>query len=386
LDELGEEPTVSDEEWPVDERYVEPAAVHDESESARRGEAGEVVAPSARSRGGLVAAVLGALLAALVLLGAVAAWSALSDPSPAARVDGSAQPSTGNGAGFTTPATPPAQRPKTKLAVPDVTGLALADARAALTGAGLRVRVRDEASDLPRGQVLRQTPPQSEDARGSSVVVLTISSGSPGTTTSDRVTVPSVTGLTASSAVGRLRARGLVPKVTLVHSASAAGTVLSQSPAADAAVSARSVVRLRVARHAEVSKIGMPGLVGLTAAAARRKLAAAGLEVSLRRAAANEPEGTVIAQDPSAGAEVRAHTTVRITVSSGPASVAVPSVVGLDEASARDQLEAAGFVVDTVDEPTADASQDGVVTAQDPSGGTRAPDGATVVLTIARFG
>ncbi|TML48870.1 MAG: PASTA domain-containing protein [Actinobacteria bacterium] len=119
--------------------------------------------------------------------------------------------------------------------------------------------------------------------------------------------------------------------------------------------------------------------------ARRRKLAGAGLEVSVAQVPSGRPEHSVVSQSPSAGAEVRKGTSVTIRVSTGPAQVTVPSVVGLDEQSARDQLEAAGFVVRMVDESTTDPSQDGMVTAQEPSGGTDAPKGSTVVLTVARL-
>ncbi len=60
-------------------------------------------------------------------------------------------------------------------------------------------------------------------------------------------------------------------------------------------------------------------------------------------------------------------------------------MTGLDESSARARLRALGFRVETVDEPTGDPGEDGLVVAQDPLGGTDAEDGTTVVLTIVRL-
>jgi PASTA domain len=51
----------------------------------------------------------------------------------------------------------------------------------------------------------------------------------------------------------------------------------------------------------------------------------------------------------------------------------------------REDALGESFVVRVVDESTTDPSQDGMVTAQDPSGGTDAPKGSTVVLTVARL-
>jgi len=72
-------------------------------------------------------------------------------------------------------------------------------------------------------------------------------------------------------------------------------------------------------------------------------------------------------------------------VSSGPATVTVPDVTGLDESSARARLRSLGLTVETVEEPTSDPDEDGLVVGQDPPAGTEADDDTTVVLTIARF-
>jgi beta-lactam-binding protein with PASTA domain len=390
LDELGEESTLPEDEWPVDQRYLEPvpAAADEAVEQTRREEAGEV-APLGPGRTGVPAAIVVALLAALLLLGSATAWIALKGSGSGAASQGTL-PQTGNGAPATTSSTTTDVQEQTEAtAVPELTGLALADAREALAAAGFRVSVREERSDEPRGQVLRQAPDAGEDAERRSLVVLTVSSGPGGTNAADeqaRIDVPNVIGLRSSTAVSKLRALDLVPHVTLVSSSRRVGTIVSQSPAGNTIVAAQSTVQLRAARRPEVVKVSVPNLVGLTAAAARRKLAAAGLGVAVQRAASDEPEGSVIDQEPTAGAEVRKQTTVRITVSSGPATVTVPSVVGLSEASARDQLESAGFVVQTQDEPTTDPSRDGEVTNQSPTGGAQLAEGSTVVLTIARVG
>ena len=84
--------------------------------------------------------------------------------------------------------------------------------------------------------------------------------------------------------------------------------------------------------------------------------------------------------------EVRRSKRRRRTVSAGPAEVAVPDVVGLDEASARQQLEAAGFEVRVTDESITDPAQDGLVLRQTPPGGSSAEDGAVVTLVVGRLG
>ena len=48
-------------------------------------------------------------------------------------------------------------------------------------------------------------------------------------------------------------------------------------------------------------------------------------------------------------------------------------MVGEDQATARSDLENAGFKVQVVEQETTDPSQDGIVIDQDPAGGTQAP-------------
>ena len=75
-----------------------------------------------------------------------------------------------------------------------------------------------------------------------------------------------------------------------------------------------------------------------------------------------------------------------LSISTGPAQLSVPDVVGLDEESARRELEAAGFEVQVVDEPTEVVEEDGIVLDQDPAGGSSRPKGSVVTITVSRFG
>ena len=75
-----------------------------------------------------------------------------------------------------------------------------------------------------------------------------------------------------------------------------------------------------------------------------------------------------------------------LAISTGPARVSVPDVLGLDEDSARRELEAAGFAVEVVDEPTEAVEEDGIVVGQEPTGGSSRPKGSIVSITVSRFG
>lgn len=398
FDERSEQATLGDGEWPVDERYlVEPETgpVGAGLEHVAQDEAGEVAAvPAAATRSRAVALAAAALLA-LLLAAAPGAWLVLR-PAPHASSTSAGSPGSGAGGPLTTSttsstsgttsttATTTPAAPTRARAVPDARDLSLADARQRLSQVGLRARIRRESSSAAADQVLGQSPEPGSKLRRNAFVVLTVSSGPPG------VALPSLAGLRADLAAKKVRALGLVPQLDVVRSTKPAGTVLGQHPAAEAHVARGSAVRLEVARNVSKptpapSRVRLPDVRGQSAAAARSRLAGSGLEARIVQVTSNRPQGVVVDQSPAAGTQVRKGATVRLTVSSGPALVSVPSVVGLDQASAQAELAAAGFHVRVSTESTTDPSQDGTVTAQDPAGGTKAPDGSTVTITVAQL-
>jgi serine/threonine-protein kinase len=87
---------------------------------------------------------------------------------------------------------------------------------------------------------------------------------------------------------------------------------------------------------------------------------------------------------PAGGQQVDEGSTVTVVVSSGAELTTVPGVVNQTEASARAELQAAGFQVAVVDQ-AAGINKDGIVLSQSPSGGTQAPRGSTVTITDGRY-
>jgi eukaryotic-like serine/threonine-protein kinase len=128
--------------------------------------------------------------------------------------------------------------------------------------------------------------------------------------------------------------------------------------------------------------IAVPQLRGRSTADARATLASAGLgglDVTTLPHP-RLPEGTVVAQSPLPGQQLRAGVGVRVAVSSGVPRVVVPDVVGFQVDRARGLLERLGFGVQQVDE--AGDAEAGRVTALEPGPGSRLPLPATVQLTV----
>ena len=386
-----EEVTQADEEWPVSDLYYVSPDEEAPTELADDDASKEAVAAAAPATGtaarrrfppeigvGGMLAVLGVVAA--LTLGAV--LLALDPEEPAAT------PQEPAGAQATTPApteTTPAPA-NAAVEVADVEGITRAEATRALEQQGFRVRVTGSPSDRSRGEVLTQAPAAGSEIAEGTVIALVVSQGSAQSPARSEVSVPGVLGLSASDAASAMREAGLVPRVRLVPSSERRGTVVDQSPAEGTEVEDGATVKLDVAKpRPTVTLIEIPDVVGSTATAARSELRNAGLTVATTTVVAQESAGTVISQSPRAGAEARKGTTVKLTVSAGPAEVDVPSVTGLDEASARSELERAGFRVQVTDESVVDPAQDGVVVRQTPAGGSSAQDGATVTIVVGRI-
>jgi serine/threonine-protein kinase len=134
---------------------------------------------------------------------------------------------------------------KAPVAVPDVTGKALADATFALGQAGFKYTTHHENSTtVPSGDVTRTDPPAGTQAPKGSVVTVYISDGSA------QVTVPNVVGKPAADANAALTAKGfVVNEVTVpVVDPGQDGVVQSQSPASGTTAPQGATVTIRVGK------------------------------------------------------------------------------------------------------------------------------------------
>ncbi len=126
----------------------------------------------------------------------------------------------------------------------------------------------------------------------------------------------------------------------------------------------------------------VPSVEGLTFDDAAARLEEEGFDPRIERRPSEAPTGTVFEQDPAAGAEADEGAPVRVLVSGGPASVAVPNGVGLSETEARDRMVSAGFEVSSR-EIFAERPR-GTVVSQSPAAGTRTDRGSRVELAVSK--
>ena len=94
------------------------------------------------------------------------------------------------------------------------------------------------------------------------------------------------------------------------------------------------------------------------------------------------PAGNVISQNPAANASVAPGSSVNIVVSSGPANVTVPNVVGLTQAAATTAITNAGLVLGTVTQQSSANVPAGNVISQNPAANASVAPGSSVNIVV----
>lgn len=227
--------------------------------------------------------------------------------------------------------------------------------------------------------------------------------GAAATTTAARsVEVPLVVGLREDRARERLRDAGLEAEVERRESTEPRDVVVEQDPEQGARLGSGETVRLVVSEGRPAATTGstttaaeavrVPEVVGASASDATARLRAEGLGVRLVQVPSEEPAGTVVGQNPAAGAEAERGSAVRLNVARQPAGTTtattqpepqpatVPDVVGQELAAAARAFASEGLKVSVRYVPSREAQ--GRVVAQAQPAGTERRRGDTVQLNV----
>lgn len=190
------------------------------------------------------------------------------------------------------------------VAVPDLKGRPLEEAKAELAKAGLAAGIVTQAfsQNIAQGSVISTNPAAGEKRAPDTAVALAVSKGRP-------VPVPSVAGIPAGQATATLEGLGLKVDTApeQVNSPAPAGTVANQSVSAGTQAAAGDTVTLTISKGPR--QLPVPGVTGQDVDAARKALEAAGFKVKVDRpflsfsntvdtqsvpAGQNAPEGSTI--------------------------------------------------------------------------------------------
>jgi len=209
--------------------------------------------------------------------------------------------------------------------VPDLAGLTIAEAGAALQKEGLILGTQtpQASDDKPKDTIISQNPVKGGQVDKGSAVDVTVSTGK------DQVVVPTLTGLTSVDAArAALVEVGLtLGRVSEKSSDKPQGVVISQTPASQETVDAGTPVDIVVSN----GKVKVPDVVGSSEAQAQSDLRNAGFDVEvIQLETSNQPEGTVLAQSPQAGTTAVRGTLVTITVAKAPPPSPTPTPTPTD--------------------------------------------------------
>ncbi len=210
--------------------------------------------------------------------------------------------------------------------VPDLVGLdensvtaRLAEQQLSALEVGYRL-----APDLPPQTVILQEPdPGTVINNGETIkIVLAVSSRPPNRP--DLVAVPTLSNLSVAQAEQSLTAAGLTPQFDGNVATDQPHRIGTQTPGPGEFVPKGTVV---TALATPIDKIIVPNLTGLDESIVERLLSSSFLEQGERSwSLSSKPEGTVVAQEPSAGAEVDLGVVVNVVLS---ASSLIPDLRGL---------------------------------------------------------
>ncbi|MFZ3415227.1 Stk1 family PASTA domain-containing Ser/Thr kinase [Arthrobacter sp. 3Tela_A] len=265
--------------------------------------------------------------------------------------------------------------PGALVSIPEVSNTSVEAAGNRLSEDGLRYTTNEVYDEVvAAGLVVGTEPAAAQQIRRFQPVTLLVSRGP------ELFSVPNVIQRSLEDAEEKLSEAGLATgTVTEEFSEDVpAGQVLAQVPSPDADLRRGTPVDLTVSKGP--APVEVPAVAGKTEEEAVRLIEAAGLEASVSSERINStdiPKGSVAAQNPASGLLERGGT-VTLTISDGPRMVQVPSYVGKQADTARQELEQLGFRVE-VNEILGGFF--GTVRAQDPAGGT-APEGSVITLTV----
>ena len=192
--------------------------------------------------------------------------------------------------------------------VPELTGKSQDEAQRSLTEVGLTVGAITDAysEDVPQGQVISQSVAAGTSLAHDSAVDIVLSKGR------QPLTVPTLSGLSASAAKSAIEDLGLVAAPTDAYSDTVAeGQVISQQTREGSTLHRGDSVAYTVSKGPE--KVAIPDVVGLQREEARSRLESAGFTVK-EEAVLGGFFGTVRSSDPAAGTMTKKGSTVTITI------------------------------------------------------------------------
>ena len=240
----------------------------------------------------------------------------------------------------------------------------------------ITTEVRD---DVPSDRVLSQNPQQGTELEPGDTIDIIVSVGP------ESISLPIVVGLTQEEALNKLNNDGFlnIEIKKLKTNEYDIGVIAEQEPEANSRLEPSGVITLQVA-DGRISD-NVPNLAGQTLAFAQDELRDRGWTVTIEEIESETIEvGRVVGTNPPSGTDYDLEESVIIQVSTGPAAIEIPSIIGESPAVAAATLAGSGFMV----APTEDCPIDpedpniGLVVSQTPEAGESVEAGTTITICI----
>ncbi|MFE6867461.1 Stk1 family PASTA domain-containing Ser/Thr kinase [Kitasatospora sp. NPDC057692] len=265
-----------------------------------------------------------------------------------------------------------------QVAVPNLVGKTLADAKTLATQAGPKLVVTEGEkiacpdTNVKKDQVCTQNPAAGGQVAETATITVQLSSGPA------KATVPGVVGKTKDQALKALADAGFTNVTTDYKDDDNAplDQVIAQDPANGGADPA-APVKLTVSQGK--AKINVPSVVGQQKEAAQAALEAAGFQVDASKTAqTTDPAkvNTVASQNPSGGKQP-ANTKITLTIFKAPEKVSVPPLQNVPLKDAIAKLESMGLKYSVTGGPQ---DPNAIVLASNPPAGTQVDPNTSVGL------
>lgn len=263
--------------------------------------------------------------------------------------------------------------------VPKLIDLNVEEAKKILEERGLKLKIagKEYSSTYEEGKIIKQMPSPGQKLEKGREVKVVISLGE------RPVNVPDLIGkseLEAGQILGELGLR--IGNVSYEYSDEIPeDRIMKQSPTPGSKVPKGSAVDIVISKGIEV--VIVPDVTGLSLEKAKELIKKAGLTFEIIEEESETYEkGKVIRQSPSPGDNAKKGDKVLLVVSSGPAFVTVPNLIGMDSMSARNQITNLGLEVEVIDVEVLDENQVGKVVQQTPDPQTKVRRGTKVTIWV----
>jgi serine/threonine-protein kinase len=264
------------------------------------------------------------------------------------------------------------------VALPNVVGQPVVPAEQTLNAAGFQTERRPVEStpeDLDR--VVAMNP--SGEAIPGATIRLDVGAGPA------EAEVPNLLGLDRAQAQASLQQVGLVlspdQRQQVVQDDNDIGRVIVQDPPAGQRLTKGKSVIITVGVPPET--VAVPDVVGTNIDQAQRNITGARLTLQIQEVDSVATKGRVLKQDPAGGAEVKAGTTVTLTVSRGN-QLEMPDLEGQTPSQAQSILQRLGWTgtLKVVTAPTDNSDLVGRIIKQDVPAGTGFARDQTITVTV----